>query len=331
MSDATDDQDVNTGDGDDRVTDDHDAGLGASADDMETHNPDIADFDKVISDMDAQDDDTDDASGGTVNTDDSAADAAAASDANDKDDDDKDEAKIPRKRLNEVIDREKLTIAAHHEKELDWARREAIFEGRLAALEKPADEVADEPDPLDTILAGEPQAVLDAFTSDPTGFVNMIKAATRAETTVDINTKREEERYNTNLTTELDKFKAERDDFMSSAPKLMEIMDGNPIHNAISAYAYEIEIPALAAKLETATKDMDTKIADAKAEGIVEGKKLAIKEIQVKGNATVLDGSGAAQSGGKANAGAHLETGGDATKLREKLTADLLKSRAAQG
>jgi hypothetical protein len=329
MSDEPNDQDVNTGDGEDRVTDDHDAGLGSSAEDMETHNPDIADFDKVIADMDAQDDDTDDASGGTVNTDDSGADDAAASDADDKDD--KDEAKIPRARLNEVIEREKTTIAAHHEKELDWARKEAIFEGRLAALEKPADAVASEPDPLDTILQGEPQQVLDAFTSDPTGFVNMIKAATRAETTIDINTKREEERHTKNLTTELDKFKAERDDFMSSAPKLMEIMDSNPIHNAISAYAYEIEIPALAAKLETATKDMDTKIADAKAEGIVEGKKLAIKEIQVKGNAAVLDGSGAAQGGGKANAGAHLEVGGDGTKLREKLTADLLKSRAATG
>jgi hypothetical protein len=333
MTDSTNDQDVNTGDGEDRVTDDHDAGLGSSAEDMETHNPDIADFDKVISEMDAQDDDADDSSGGTINTDDSGADDAAASDADDKDDkkDDKDEANIPRTRLNEVIEREKLTIASHHERELEWTRKEAILEGRLAALEKPVAEVASEPDPLDTILAGEPQQVLDAFTSDPTGFVNMIKAATRAETTIDINTKREDERYQANLTTELDKFKAERDDFMSSAPKLMEIMDSNPIHNAISAYAYEIEIPALAAKLETATKDMDTKIADAKAEGIVEGKKLAIKEIQVKGSASVLDGSSASQSGAKANAGAHLETGGDGTKLREKLTAELLAKRAAAG
>ncbi len=78
-------------------------------------------------------------------------------------------------------------------------------------------------------------------------------------------------------------------------------------------------------------EEFKNKVAAAKKEGIVEGKKEAIKEIQAKGNATVLDGSAASQSGGKANAGADLETGGDGTKLREKLTADLLKRRAAQG
>lgn len=327
MSDETVIDDVNAGDGEDRVTDDHDAGLGSSAEDMETHNPDIADFDKVIADMDADDDEADDASGGTLKTDEPA-DDDTASDAEKKDDEE--EARIPRSRLNEVILKGEEATRVHHEKELEWARKEAIFEGRLAALEKPADTVVT-PDPLDTILAGEPQAVLDAFTSDPQGFVNMIKAQTKAETTTDINTQREDERYQISLTTELDKFKAEREDFMPNAAKLMEIMDGNPIHNAISAYAYEIEIPALAAKLEEANKGMDDKVAEAKAAGIVEGKKLAIKEIQTKGNATVLDGSSASQSGAKVNAGAHLETGGDGSALREKITADLMKTRAATG
>jgi hypothetical protein len=315
----------------DNVMDDHDAGLGTSAEDMETHNPDMADYDKVIADMDAVDDDKDDSSGGTENTDDSdASDDDASGVDKDKDKvDDKDEPKIPRARLNEVIDREKATIAAHHEKELMWARQEAIFEGRLAALEKPAEAAAPVVDPLDTILKGEPQEVLDAFTSDPTGFVNMIKAATRAETTFDINTKREEDAYNDALNSALQKFGKDHEDFMPNAERLMGVMNSNPAHNVISAYYEEIAIPLLTSQIEDATKGLEDKVAEAKAAGITEGKKLAIKEIQAKGNATVLDGSAANQSGGQANVG--LETGGDGTSLREQLTAELLAKRAATG
>lgn len=316
----------------DNVTDDHDAGLGASAKDMETHNPDIADYDAVIDTMSAEEEEEEDSSGGTEKTDESDADTDASdADKDDDKDDDKDEPRIPRSRLNEVIEREKEAAEAHRVRELDWARREAIFEGRLAALETPARDAAPVVDPLNDILEGEPQAVLDKFTEDPTAFVNMIKAATKAETTASIQEQREEEAYQKNLTSALDKFKDEREDFMPNAEKLVEIMNTNPIHNVISAYAYEIEIPALTAKLEEATKGVEDKIAAAKAEGVAEGKKETIKEIQAKGSAAVLDGSGAAQSGGKANAGAHLETGGDGTVLREKLTADLLKSRQAQG
>jgi len=317
----------------DNVMDDHDAGLGSSAEDMETHNPDIADYDKAIADMDASDDDEVDTSGGTVNTDDAADSDADASDADkdDKDkDDDKDEPRIPRSRLNEVILKGEEAAKAHHEKELEWARKEAIFEGRLAALEKP---VATDPvvDPLDEILKGEPQAVLDKFTEDPAAFIRMVQDQAKQETTTSIQAQREEANYQKALTAGLDKFRDDHEDFMPNAQKLVGIMDSNPIHNVISAYAYEIEIPALTAKLEEATQGVEDKIAAARAEGVAEGKKEAIKEIQAKGNATVLDGSSAKQSGGKANAGAHLETGGDGTKLRETITADLLKSRAAQG
>jgi hypothetical protein len=332
MSDETVNDDVNADDVVDNVMDDHDAGLGTSAEDMETHNPDMADYDKVIADMDATVDDKDDSSGGTENTDDSDAsddDASGADEDKDKKDDDKDEAKIPRTRLNEVIDREKATIAAHHEKELGWARKEAIFEGRLAALEKPAEAAAPVADPLDDILKGEPQEVLDSFTSDPTGFVNMIKAATRAETTMDINTKREEEAYQHALNSGLSKFGTDHEDFMPNAERLMGIVNANPLHNIISAYYEEIAIPLLTSQIEEATKGMEDKVAEAKKDGITEGKKLAIKEIQAKGNATVLDGSSANQGGGQANVG--LETGGDKTSLREQLTAELLAKRAATG
>jgi hypothetical protein len=334
MSDETKDQDVNT-DGVDNVTDDHNAGLGSSAEDMETHNPDIADYDKAIADMDADDDDTDDASGGTKKTDDSDDTDVDASDADDKDKDkdvdDVDEPKIPRSRLNEVIAKGEDAAKVHHAREVEWARKEAIFEGRLAALEKPVEDAAPVVDPLDEILKGEPQAVLDRFTEDPAAFVRMIQSQAKAETTMSVQKQREEEAYNTSLTTELDKFRDEHDDFMPNAPKLVEIMNTNPIHNVISAYAYEFQIPALKSQLEEVTKGTDDKVAAAKAEGIVEGKKEAIKEIQAKGSATVLDGGGSVQTGGKANAGSDLNTGGDPVKLREKLTADLLKRRAAQG
>ena len=333
MSDETVNDDVNADDVvEDNVTDDHDAGLGSSAEDLETHNPDMADFDKVINDMDAAgDDDDDDSSGGTVKTDDSDAsdDGASGAKKDDDKDDDKDEPKIPRARLNEVIEREKATIATHHEKELEWARKEAIFEGRLAALEKPAEAAAPVVDPLDDILKGEPQAVLDVFTENPTAFVNMIKAATRAETTASINQQREEDAYQQALNSGLSKFREDHEDFMPNAERLMGIVNANPLHNIISAYYEEIAMPLLTSKIEEATKGVEDKVAEAKAAGITEGKKLAIKEIQAKGNATVLDGSAANQSGGKVNAG--LETGGDGTALREKLTAELLAKRAATG
>jgi hypothetical protein len=310
----------------DNVTDDHDAGLGSSAEDMETHNPDIADYDKAIADMDADDDDTDDSSGGTIKTDEPVVDDADASDA-DKDDDkgdDKDEDRIPKSRLDEVIAQRDTKNQELTDMRVDFARKEAIFEGRLAALEKPEEKVVVE-DPFDKVLEGEPQTILDAFTEDPAGFVRQIKAQARVETAAEINEQREHERYDTALQDSLNKFTADHDDFMPNAEKLVKAMDASPIHNVISAYYEEIAIPSLTSQLEEATTGVEEKVAEAKAAGIVEGKKLAIKEIQVKQGATVLDGSSASQSGGKANVG--LETGGDRTDLVEKITANLLKSR----
>jgi hypothetical protein len=315
----------------DNVMDDHDAGLGTSAEGMETHNPDMADFDKAIETMDAADDKDDDSSGGTENTDDSDKSDDDASGAKEDDDkvDDKDEPKIPRARLNEVIDREKATIATHHEKELAWARKEAIFEGRLAALEKPAEAAAPVADPLDDILKGEPQQVLDAFTSDPTGFIRMVQSQARQETTTSIQAQREEEAYNQALNSGLSKFGKDHEDFFPNSERLMGIVNENPLHNIISAYYEEIAMPLLTSQIEEATKGVEDKVAEAKAAGITEGKKLAIKEIQAKGNATVLDGSAANQSGSQANVG--LETGGDGTSLRDQLTKELLAKRAATG
>jgi hypothetical protein len=296
---------------------------------METHNPDIDEYDRVINDMDASDGEEDDSSGGTENTDDSDTSDADASGAEEDKDDDKDAPRIPRSRLNEVIEREKAAEKAHHAKELEWARKEAIFEGRLAALEKPAEEAAPVVDPMDEILKGEPQAILDAFTEDPAAFIRMVQSQARTETATSIQQQREEEAYQQALNSGLQKFGEDHEDFMPNAERLVEVVEKNPLHNIISAYAYEIEIPLLKSQIEEATKGVEDKVAEAKAAGIVEGKKAAIKEIQAKGNASVLDGSAANQSGGKANVG--LETGGDNTSLREQLTKELLAKRAASG
>jgi hypothetical protein len=314
--------DVNAGE--DRVTDDHDAGLGSSAEEMETHNPDIDDYDSVIETMDATDDEEEDPSGGTIKTDESDTSTEDASDA--EKDTEKDEARIPKGRFDEVNERMKAAEKTLHEREVEWARKEAIFEGRLAALEKPEKEEAPEADPFDEVLSGEPQAILDAFTEDPAGFIRQIQGQARAATAAEIAEKREQERYDAALRSNLDKFTADHEDFMPNAEKLVKIMDDNPIHNAISAYYEEIAVPHLEGQLAEATKGVEDKIAAAKAEGIAEGKKLAIKEIQAKGNAQVLDGSSASQTG-KKPAATGIQTGGDGTALREKLTADLLKSR----
>jgi hypothetical protein len=326
----TENQDVNA-DVVDNITDDHDAGLGSSAEDMETHNPDIADYDQVINDMDAADDEEEDASGGTVKTDESDASDDDASGA-DKDDDkeDDEDARIPKSRFDKVNERMKEAEKNLHTKEIEWARQQAILEGRLAALEQPASEEAPVVDPLDEILKGEPQAVLDAFQEDPAGFIRMVQSQAREETTQSIQQQREEEAYQRALHSGLEQFRKDHEDFMPNAEKLVQVVNENPLHNIVSAYAYEIEIPLLKSQLEDATKGVEDKIAEAKAAGIAEGKKEAIKEIQAKGNATVLDGSSASQSG-KANAGAGLETGGDGTTLREKITQELLKKRAATG
>lgn len=328
MSDETVNDDVNAGE--DRVTADHDAGLGTSAEELETHNPDIDDYDTVVKDMDDLDDDVEDPSGGTISTDDTTDSDDDVTGA-DKDKDDEDEARIPKSRLDEVIAQRDKKDEEITNLKVEAARTQAIFEGRLAALEKPVAEAAKEPDPFDDVLAGEPQAILDAFQEDPAGFVRMIQSQAKVMAAEDIAYQREEEQYQKALHEGMDTFTEEHPDVVQHADKLVKIVNTNPIHNVVSAYAYEIEIPALKASHEEAIKDMDAKIAAAKAEGIAEGKKEAIKDVQAKSGAAVLDGSSASQASGKANAGAHLDTGGDGVKLREKITAELLAKRAASG
>ena len=320
MSEETKVEDVNT---EDRVTADHDAGIGSSADEMETHNPDMDDFDQVVKDMEADEDESEDTSGGTVNTDDSEEEAAAEG----KDEVEED-ARIPKSRLDEVIAERNQLRDEKLNREVEWARERAIFEGRLAALENVATPESEAvKDPFDDVLEGEPQAILDAFQEDPAGFIRAIQGQAKAATAAEIAERQAEERYQMALKTELDKFTAEHDDFIPNANKLVEIMDSNPMHNVISAYAYEIEIPALKAQIEEANKGVEDKIAAARSEGIAEGKKQAIKEFQAKGGAAVLDGSAAKQTGGQANVG--IQTGGDGQKLRAEITKNLLKKRAA--
>jgi len=320
MSDETNDQGVNT---DDRVTADHDAGIGSPADELETHNPDIDDYDQVVEDIDSHDDDEGDPPGGAIKTDE-----PLESD-DDSGEDDDEEARIPKGRFDDVNERMKTAEQTLRDRELEWARKEAILEGRLAALERQPEpeEAAPVKDPFDDVLDGEPQAILDAFQEDPAAFIRAIQGQAKAATAAEIAERQAEERYQYALQSELDKFAKNHEDFMPNANKLVEIMNGNPMHNVISAYAYEIEIPALQAKIEEASRGVEDQVKAARAEGIAEGKKQAIKEIQAKGHSAVLDGSAAKQSSGKANTG--IETDGDGMKLRAEITKNLLKKRSA--
>lgn len=340
-------KDVNNGDGEDRVTADHDAGLGSSAEEMETHNPDIEDYDEILKRMEAEDDDEgdgdeDEASGGTKITDESKVDDDGGSgddegSGEDTGDGDGEEPKIPRSRLNEVIGQRDEFENSLHQKEVQWAAERAALEARLEIIEK---STAAEPkkDPLSEILSGEPQSVLDNFSENPAAFVNLIRqdvarlvdeGISKASTTQ--SQARQEEEYQKILSAGLDEFSEAHPEFISRLNDLVSYSHKNPIHNPISAYAYEVEIPALKSELEKATKDVETRIEAAKKEGMKLGKERVIKEIRAKGASSVLDGSQSVTDSGKANAGSDLETGGDPRKLREMLVAKLKQKRAAMG
>lgn len=329
MSDQVEEKDVNTGDGEDRVTHDHDAGLGSSVEDLDHQNPDIEDYDEALSDLDDLLKDAEETSGGTENADDSDSDEDETGTDEDESEDKDEEQRIPKSRLDEVINQRNTFEKELRARELEWARKEATFEARLAALEKPL-ESKPTPDPLDELLSGEAQDVLDRLQEDPVTFLNAFRTKAKTDALAEIRREREAEMANARVTQALDRFVEEHNDFTTHAPKLIEAMENNPIHNAISAYAYEVEIPALKAAHEAEMKGFNEKLEKIKKESFILGKKEAIKEIQAKGAASVLDGSTGNQ-GGQANAGADLEVGRDPVKLREKITADIKKKRGLTG
>jgi len=326
------DKDVNNGEGVDNLIHDQDADVGSSTDDLETHNPDVDDYDEIIKLMD---DDDDDSSGGTENADDSNSDDTDVDEGKDKDGDDDDEPKaVPYERFKEVNDKMRK-----YEEELSGERTaRSKLEGRMELMEKMLEGKSDDPDtkevtplPLDDILSNEnPQAILDAFQENPADFLKNYE-----QRITQLNKQRAEEEnaekeYYSTIHNALDEFGKENEDFHQNIDKLVGIVQEKPHHNVVSAYYETVTIPALKAELESSGKDIESKLEEAKKEGFKEGRKKTIEEIRAKGGASVLDGSSSSEGGDRGNPEvADLKNIKDRDELVSHLTQKLIKKRSA--
>ena len=177
----------------DNVTDDHHAGIGSSADDNESHQLDIDDYDEVIANADAH---AEGEASGETETTDEAADAASEST-------EEEEANIPKSRLDKVISERNTEREERAKDKAEWARKEAYFEGRLQALEsgttKPAEDVTPVVSPFDQVLEGEPQQILDALQANPAEFFSNLKESAEAKAQANIAAQNEEKQYYDNL------------------------------------------------------------------------------------------------------------------------------------
>lgn len=323
MSDSVEGKDVNM-DGIDNVMDDHDAGVGSSANEMETHNLDIDDYDEVIDN--AMKSEGDDTLGEAETTDDSPEVEAKSSD--------KDEEMVPKstfkERLDEVIGQRDEYKSSFEEERLERAR----IEGRLRALEErlesssktPEPQAA--PNPFEELLQGDAQEILDAMTEDPAGFFRNMQEISNRQAREQLRAEEEEKSYYDNLRSGLDKFAADHDGFIENIEKMHGVVNENPIHNLVSAYAYEVEIPKLQSEIESVRNEYEEKLKAAKAEGIKVGKAEALKEVKAKGGAAVLDGSSSSQ-GGRVSGDPELEDTNKSGGLLKTLT-DQLKRRREQ-
>jgi hypothetical protein len=307
----------------DNVTDDHHAGIGSSADDNESHQLDIDDYNEVIANADAHAEG--EASGETENTDDPKVEASESTEDG--------EAKIPKERLDEVITERNTERDERAKDKAEWAKKEAYFEGRLQAIEagrSPVEDVAEVVSPFDKVLEGEPQEIIDALQANPAEFFGNLKASAEAKAQANITAQNDEKQYYDNLRTGLDKFGAEHEGFMDVIEQMHGVMGKNPIHNLVSAFAYEVEIPAMKTAheeaLATATGDLEA----AKAEGVKIGKAEALKDFQAKGASAVLDGSQSVE-GAKVSPQPELEDTKKSGGIRAILTKNLLTRRAGKG
>jgi hypothetical protein len=327
MSDET--LDVNAGDEEviDNVTDDHDAGIGSSTDEMESHQLDIDDYDEVIDNANAF------AEGETLGeaktTDDPTETAESESTETTEE-----EANIPKSRLDKVIGERNTEREARIADQANWNREKGILEGRLQALERglTTPEVKPEPvvSPFEQVMSGEPQEIIDALQANPAEFFSNLKSAAEADAQAKITADNEEKAYYESLRQGLDSFAAEHEGFREKVGEMSSIVDSNPIHNLVSAFAYEVEIPALKAAhaeaLTKATGDLEA----AKAEGIKLGKAEALKDFQAKGAAATLDGSQSVE-GSRVTPQPELEDTEKSGGIRAILTKNLLNRRAGKG
>jgi hypothetical protein len=318
---------IQTEEFEDNVTDDHQAGIGASADENESHQLDIDDYDEVIENADKH-------AEGEAAGEPETTDEPKGEESSESTEEEEEEAKVPLGRLNKVIGERNTERDARAEDRVTWNREKGVLEGRLQALERSRvePEVKPEPElsPFDQVMTGEPQEIIDALQTNPAEFFQNLKASAEATAQAKIEAKNEEKAYYDNLRTGLDSFAADHDNFRENLEVLGNVVDSDPIHNLVSAFAYEIEIPALKTAHEEALAKATGDLAASKAEGIKIGKAEALKDFQAKGNAAVLDGSQSVD-GAQVSPQPELEDTEKSGGIRAILTKHLADRRAGKG
>lgn len=287
MSETAEAQDVNNELGEDRTTEDHQAGIGPSADEMESHNLDLDDFDEAVAEIEAFDKEGEETPGVAETTDESTSEDEVSSE---EEAGKETPADVPYDRFKEVND-------LKNQQAIDIARLEGRLEAMQAQPVQPEVPVETPPLPLDDILGQEHQVVLDAFQENPADFLTKLQERSTAIALQHVAAQQEEEKSYLAMSQSLELFATEHEDFMPNMDKLVVAMQSDPKQNAISAYYEMFTIPGLIATHETQVKDLEGKLATAKEEGIKEGKEKAIAEIRAKGGAATLDGSQSTQGG----------------------------------
>jgi hypothetical protein len=179
-------------------------------------------------------------------------------------------------------------------------------------------------------MLGEPQEIIDALQANPREFFGNLKAAAESAAQAKITADIEEKTYYDTLRAGLDAFADEHDSFRENVQPMSAIVDANPEHNLISAFAYEVEIPALVAAHEEALTKATGDLEAAKKEGVKLGKAEALKDFTSKGAAAVLDGSQSVE-GAKVSPQPELDDTVKSGGIRAILTKNLLTRRAGKG
>jgi len=318
-------KDVNTDGLDDVIEDLSD--FASSDEELETHNPDIDEYDKILKELEAADDTPEgDTPGEAKKTDEPEDGDDDGGEPGTEDDDD--DARIPKARLDEVIgQRDEFKRTFEEEKQARIAAESKLsqLEERLTKLETGKEEPEQKSSlPLDDLLGGDPQGVVDAFTEDPAKFVANLEARIEARNRMEYEERRAAEEQDKVLRSKLDEFAAAHEDFIPSIPKLGPSLGDNPIHNAISAYYEIVKVPTLEAQIT----DLQGQVENAKADGIKQGRKEAIEAIRAKGLAATLDGSSNAEP---PEPDSELDDTESAGGTRSVLTRTLIERRKAQG
>lgn len=318
MSEQATETDVNDDLGEDRVTDDHQAGIGPSADELEHHNLDFEDFDAVVAEIEGAGEETEEESGATETTDESE---SEASESSEEEEAEETPGPVPYDRFKEINDKA-------NQQAIDIARLEGRLEVMQAQPAQPEVPVEAQPLPLDDVLGLEGQQILDAFQADPADFLGKLQERSTIIAQQQVSHQQEEERYYQGMKVSLDAFAADHEDFMPNMTNLVGMMQTDPKHNVVSAYYEAYRIPALQKESDDKIAELETQLTTAKEEGIKEGRAKVIAEIRAKGSASTLDGSSSTQ-GGKPALEPELEDTEKSGGLRKLLTEKLIRKREA--